>query len=103
MYNRQTPYHRRVQARLAKARNLRAITKMDKYAKVDHFMLTYEQAYRAWYGITIRVSYKHGWYYVGQYKYRHSTLEEMTNNILAHMQAEACPQPEDSNNEDVRE
>lgn len=102
MYNRQTPYHRRVQARLAKARNLRDTRKLDKYEKVDHFMLSYEVAYKTWYGIKVTVRYAHGWYYVAQQRYRHSTLEMMTNTILANIHAEACPQPEEYN-ENVRE
>lgn len=96
MYYNATPYHRRVQERLAKARNLRATSKLDKYEKVDHFMLTYEQAYRTYYGISITISYKHGWYYIGTNKYRHSAVENMTNLLLAKIQGEYITQPEDT-------
>lgn len=93
MLHDQTPYHRRVQARLAKARNMRATTKLTRYEKVDHFMLTYEQAYFTYYRVRVTVSYRHGWYYIGQCKYRHSDLEIMTNRLLAKLQEEDAPPP----------
>lgn len=99
MYHNASPYYKKVQSRLAKARNMRAITKLDRYAKVDHFMLTYEQAYKAWYGVTIKMTYSHGWYYIGTEKYRHASVEKMTNLLLANLQVEQCPPVE--NNDDL--
>lgn len=100
MYNNCSPYHKRVAARLQKSKERRGSLQANRYTEIDRFMLQYEQAYHAYHGKKITLSYRHGWYYVGTEKVRHSTLQGMTNLLLARLQEEQAPTPteEDTDN-----
>lgn len=93
MYNNVTPYHKRLAARLAKAKEQRGNLQANKYVEIDRFLLTYEAAYLAYYGIHVQVRYRKGWYYVHKGKYRHSAIQSMTESLLARVQEEQYPTP----------
>jgi hypothetical protein len=94
MYNRQSPYHRRIAHRLAKAKERNAREHNNRFVEIDHFMLSYETAYSLYYRRRCEVRYAHGWYYVHGLRYRHSTLQHMTAILLARLQEIEAPNPE---------
>lgn len=101
MYNRSTPYHKDVAARLQRSKERRGALQANRYTEIDRFMLQYEQAYFAYHGRKITLSYQHGWYYVGGEKVRHSTLQGMTNMLLVRLQEEQSPTPVEEENDNV--
>lgn len=96
-----TPYHKVVAARLARSKEARNAQHANRYTEIDRFMCQYEQAYLSYYRVPIVVTYSHGWYYVKGLKVRHSTLQWMTNSILALLQEEQSPQPIEEENSNV--
>lgn len=103
MYNNATPYHRRLAARLAKAKEQRGNMQANKYIEIDRFLLTYESAYFAFYGVRIQVRYRKGWYYVHSGKYRHSAIQSMTESLLARVQALDSPDVTETEGEENEE
>jgi len=95
MRNRCLPYHKIVAARLARSKERRGALQANRYTEIDRFMLTYEQAYHAYYGLPITIEYRHGWYYINHHRHRHSAVDRMTNILLAHIQDAMYPQPEE--------
>lgn len=85
------PYHKVVAARLQRSKERRNALHANRYSEIDRFMLTYEQAYHSYYGLPIVVTYKHGWYYINGARYRHGIIEQMTETLMAKVQAEQCP------------
>lgn len=99
MYNRASPYHKRLAARLQKSRERRGNLHANRYTEIDRFMLAYERAYFDYYRQHITISYKMGWYYIANHKYRHSAVANMTALLLAKVQEEQYPQPEEYKDE----
>lgn len=97
MINNQTPYHRRLAARLQKSKERRGALQANRYTEIDRFMLQYEQAHLAYYGKKITLSYRHGWYYLAHEKMRHGALLAQTNLLLAKLQEEQYPTPKEEN------
>lgn len=94
MRHNQSPYHRRTAHRLALARERQAREHNNRYVEIDRFMLSYEVAWRKWTGSMCQVRYAHGWYYVHGNRYRHSTLAKMTEVLLARLQEQEAPNPD---------
>lgn len=95
MYQRRLPYHKMVAAKLQRDKEKRSATHANRYMKIDRFMLAYEQAFKDYFGISITVHYKDGWYYIGGRRYRHSGVENMTAILLAKVQEEQSPEGDD--------
>lgn len=85
---------------LAKSRAQSDKRHINQYTMIDRFMLVYEQAHLAWYGHPCRLSYRRGWYYLNGVRLRHSQLKKLTENLLALLQEEACPTPEQTEQEE---
>ena len=90
-----SPYHKRLAHRLARAKERNVRERNDRYLEIDRFMLAYENAYYLLHKCGCEVRYAHGWYYVHGYRYRHSTLQHMTNLLLAKLQEIDSPSPEE--------
>lgn len=73
---------RRAQRKLVRTAYTRSNAEL-KQLEIHAIMCGYEQAFKEFYGRTIKVTYKHGWYYVGTIKVRQTILINMTNCLLA--------------------
>jgi len=94
MKNGSSPYHRRIAHRLALSKERNLSDRNRRFLEIDRFALSYEQAYFQLHRVPTHVEYARGWYFVHGQRIRHSTLERMTNLLLAQLQEIESPNPD---------
>ena len=84
-----TPYHRTVSRRLKRSREKRQDLTVNKYISVDRFLNTFETVYNQYYGTSILIRYRHGWYYLGRDHLHKSDLVRMMEKMLVELHVES--------------
>ncbi len=76
-------YQRRKLSRALKAQASRSVASYNNLMEIDALCRRYEDAFWKLHNVRLRVSYSHGWYYIGVTRVRQTILTQLTDLLLA--------------------